>query len=106
MPSSGVQTCARSEEHTSELQSQSHLVCRLLLEKKTVKNSQPPPSLITTKLMTIMKMGLVNIVNNSQPPPSRITTKIMPIMNMGIFFFKLQGIPYLLHFSPHRVFPN
>src|SRR5689334_24624872 len=26
---------ARSEEHTSELQSQFHLVCRLLLEKKT-----------------------------------------------------------------------
>src|SRR3954449_1094400 len=34
MPSSGVQTCARSEEHTSELQSHSHLVCRLLLDKK------------------------------------------------------------------------
>src|SRR2546427_889597 len=27
-------TCCRSEEHTSELQSQSNLVCRLLLEKK------------------------------------------------------------------------
>src|SRR5438309_7874747 len=27
-------TAARSEEHTSELQSQFHLVCRLLLEKK------------------------------------------------------------------------
>src|SRR5690625_6228240 len=27
----------RSEEHTSELQSRGHLVCRLLLEKKTVK---------------------------------------------------------------------
>src|SRR5438309_8648040 len=26
--------CGRSEEHTSELQSQFHLVCRLLLEKK------------------------------------------------------------------------
>src|SRR2546429_1068309 len=26
--------CARSEEHTSELQSRLHLVCRLLLEKK------------------------------------------------------------------------
>src|SRR3989475_8942977 len=26
--------CTRSEEHTSELQSQSNLVCRLLLEKK------------------------------------------------------------------------
>src|SRR5256886_9352666 len=30
---------ARSEEHTSELQSQSNLVCRLLLEKKK-KNSK------------------------------------------------------------------
>src|SRR5256886_3649864 len=30
--------CARSEEHTSELQSQSNLVCRLLLEKKKKKN--------------------------------------------------------------------
>src|SRR2546427_2158332 len=28
----------RSEEHTSELQSQSNLVCRLLLEKKKNKN--------------------------------------------------------------------
>src|SRR2546430_6018140 len=30
----GACTCSRSEEHTSELQSQSNLVCRLLLEKK------------------------------------------------------------------------
>src|SRR5438270_5843421 len=29
---------ARSEEHTSELQSQSNLVCRLLLEKKKKKS--------------------------------------------------------------------
>src|SRR5690625_6049742 len=28
---------ARSEEHTSELQSRGHLVCRLLLEKKKTK---------------------------------------------------------------------
>src|SRR3712207_8354292 len=27
-------SCARSEEHTSELQSRQYLVCRLLLEKK------------------------------------------------------------------------
>src|SRR5205085_4663617 len=31
----------RSEEHTSELQSQSNLVCRLLLEKKKKKQSTP-----------------------------------------------------------------
>src|SRR5688572_31751760 len=30
----------RSEEHTSELQSQSNLVCRLLLEKKKKKNTK------------------------------------------------------------------
>src|SRR3954467_9380325 len=40
MPSSGFQTCARSEEHTSELQSHDNLVCRLLLEK----NRQFSPS--------------------------------------------------------------
>src|SRR2546427_3104779 len=32
---------ARSEEHTSELQSQSNLVCRLLLEKKKKISEQP-----------------------------------------------------------------
>src|SRR2546427_6963537 len=32
--------CRRSEEHTSELQSQSNLVCRLLLEKKKKMNKQ------------------------------------------------------------------
>src|SRR5688572_32654067 len=31
--------CQRSEEHTSELQSQSNLVCRLLLEKKKKKKN-------------------------------------------------------------------
>src|SRR5438552_12976118 len=33
------QDSARSEEHTSELQSPDHLVCRLLLEKKKEKNT-------------------------------------------------------------------
>src|SRR5688572_32452690 len=35
-----VDTLVRSEEHTSELQSQSNLVCRLLLEKKNKKIDQ------------------------------------------------------------------
>src|SRR5205085_12148306 len=33
---------SRSEEHTSELQSQSNLVCRLLLEKKKKTTTQHP----------------------------------------------------------------
>src|SRR3712207_7643543 len=34
-----VQIMARSEEHTSELQSRQYLVCRLLLEKKTKRGT-------------------------------------------------------------------
>src|SRR5216683_4001176 len=36
----------RSEEHTSELQSRSDLVCRLLLEKKKKKNNQQKKKII------------------------------------------------------------
>src|SRR5262245_64378767 len=35
-----IVTEARSEEHTSELQSLRHLVCRLLLEKKKINNKR------------------------------------------------------------------
>src|SRR6476659_11424660 len=46
----------RSEEHTSELQSLRHLVCRLLLEKKK-KNQQPAQ----------MKKKKINQKNNKIP---------------------------------------
>src|SRR5258708_30943794 len=38
---------SRSEEHTSELQSPDHLVCRLLLEKKKADNTHAPPPRIS-----------------------------------------------------------
>src|SRR2546422_7329382 len=44
---------ARSEEHTSELQSRLHLVCRLLLEKKnntTLIAQQPPIPLCSVRV--------------------------------------------------------
>src|SRR5205809_3795338 len=37
----GLPDVGRSEEHTSELQSRLHLVCRLLLEKKKKKKKKP-----------------------------------------------------------------
>src|SRR2546430_11073694 len=43
----GLAADGRSEEHTSELQSQSNLVCRLLLEKK---KKQPPSNACHTRL--------------------------------------------------------
>src|SRR5256886_9078500 len=42
---SALRPVGRSEEHTSELQSQSNLVCRLLLEKK--KNKQIPSAVLS-----------------------------------------------------------
>src|SRR5687768_18256728 len=38
-PMPGTLSNSRSEEHTSELQSRLHLVCRLLLEKKKIQKN-------------------------------------------------------------------
>src|SRR2546430_8991323 len=51
----------RSEEHTSELQSQSNLVCRLLLEKKK-KKKYKDVSINTTNTATIY-----DIVTTDEP---------------------------------------
>src|SRR5256884_4943834 len=67
------QTSSRSEEHTSELQSRLHLVCRLLLEKKntgeaagtatiwvrgesTESDPEPRPSLIVRDLAELVDL--------------------------------------------------
>src|SRR5256886_12837202 len=49
----------RSEEHTSELQSQSNLVCRLLLEKKKKKNTPRPIGTSTSPLREPMTWSLL-----------------------------------------------
>src|SRR2546422_7573786 len=43
----------RSEEHTSELQSRLHLVCRLLLEKKKTKIATTPINVTPNRLPII-----------------------------------------------------
>src|SRR5216683_8002375 len=46
----------RSEEHTSELQSRSDIVCRLLLEKKKI--NKPPSSMQNKTTPTITKVKM------------------------------------------------
>src|SRR5256886_13014268 len=48
----------RSEEHTSELQSQSNLVCRLLLEKKKNSHSARIPFLTATFVQPTSRRAL------------------------------------------------
>src|SRR5690554_7431948 len=50
-------TLLRSEEHTSELQSRPHLVCRLLLEKK---KSDEPSAPLTHHLLTCTRLQPLN----------------------------------------------
>src|SRR2546429_2694399 len=45
-------TSTRSEEHTSELQSRLHLVCRLLLEKK--KKQKTPYHPVNTDILEVL----------------------------------------------------
>src|SRR5438309_5217905 len=52
----------RSEEHTSELQSQFHLVCRLLLEKKKKKNN-------TINLETSKTRKIPQAIHSNQTQP-------------------------------------
>src|SRR5688572_31735378 len=55
---------ARSEEHTSELQSQSNLVCRLLLEKKKSRVSRSSSS---DCLRQIVERGHARPVKRNDP---------------------------------------
>src|ERR1039458_911642 len=77
---------SRSEEHTSELQSLRHLVCRLLLEKKE------------------------NCASNwscSQPESSRVVNILLrKPRTYGFFFFKAWGPHRFLPFSPTPRFSN
>src|SRR5689334_23977845 len=58
----------RSEEHTSELQSQFHLVCRLLLEKKKkTQNSTTMTVDSLTNLTTSTTSSSTSIPTNSTP---------------------------------------
>src|SRR5258708_13056466 len=54
----------RSEEHTSELQSPDHLVCRLLLEKKKKGNRL---SLISERLAIIKSRYVVELRQHMSP---------------------------------------
>src|SRR2546429_953458 len=56
----------RSEEHTSELQSRLHLVCRLLLEKKK-KNLHVRTMSTSTCCRLLAESNTSNTINTTQP---------------------------------------
>src|SRR5256886_2152077 len=74
----------RSEEHTSELQSQSNLVCRLLLEKKKTNNCRPTPGTNKSRL------------RNSLICSSHISSLFTPTRMILIRVFTSRSLPFNL----------
>src|SRR5256886_6904872 len=62
-PGANTLNTGRSEEHTSELQSQSNLVCRLLLEKKKNKQHSIP------HLTTVNRPDTLCVLNSVRHGP-------------------------------------
>src|SRR2546430_2382519 len=71
---------SRSEEHTSELQSQSNIVCRLLLEKKTKREMR-------------LRLGKVTVADVLAAQP--VTTNLIKFMRASI---KMIGVSNLQSF--------
>src|SRR5437763_2864440 len=61
-------TLARSEEHTSELQSPMYLVCRLLLEKKKQTHNIPVCKLAENLAQKIMLASVLRIMKVKKIP--------------------------------------
>src|SRR6202167_2845025 len=91
----GARFC-RSEEHTSELQSPWHLVCRLLLEKKTrrdARRDELPPSIKASSQRTTRSSTRHDLLSlTSKRTRCRCSHRIF------IFFFLKQRPPP--EFSP------
>src|SRR5882724_2676947 len=95
-------TYGRSEEHTSELQSLRHLVCRLLLEKK--KNQLPQEKLSTQPSCRVVKKLLPYLATLTMPGlTSRCRQKHLP--ESLVFFFKEPAFPDIYTLSLHAALP-
>src|SRR5215204_3088306 len=83
---------SRSEEHTSELQSHSDLVCRLLLEKK--KNATRVLPMFPSDPITSAFFGLSSVMSNT-PTSGELLSERLPL-----FFFndtattEIYTLPY------------
>src|SRR2546430_6163527 len=86
------QRARRSEEHTSELQSQSNLVCRLLLEKKKSRRARA----CAAALAAIVAPALEEVSPRSIPFPVWIQAP----GSMPVLFLLAPTAPSRTHRSP------
>src|SRR2546430_7672658 len=77
----GFEYCRRSEEHTSELQSQSNLVCRLLLEKK--KNTPSQDSRINAPRPLVMFRPMISTPTQTSIPSLDMINPHLPAIGVS-----------------------
>src|SRR3989339_219578 len=102
----GRQKRCRSEEHTSELQSLTNLVCRLLLEKKKKQRRGWSRSFPVLVINILSEEGLST--NSAIVPRSIHYLCLILFMRSPyfFFFFKVPAPPRFPPFSPTGPFPN
>src|SRR6478672_8675762 len=86
----------RSEEHTSELQSRSDLVCRLLLEKKKDERRRARSGLRPRPLR--VSPGIRRIIDSLQ-------SRVLHVPRPTLFFFNDAPPPELYTLSLHDALP-
>src|SRR3954449_9152511 len=96
----------RSEEHTSELQSHSQLVCRLLLEKKTNGPVRAPGATAGASTASIggsAAGGGLSVRPGLRAAGSRRPTCLR--RGRRSFFFNVRGPAGIYPLSPHAALP-
>src|SRR3954467_11494452 len=96
---------ARSEEHTSELQSHDNLVCRLLLEKKQTYQTIPAAALGPARPWAHPVQARAAGGRAVWGPPGCGVVLSGPFPAVPFFFFKDRPPPQLLPLSPPRPSP-
>src|SRR2546430_5127585 len=84
----------RSEEHTSELQSQSNLVCRLLLEKKKKNTTQRIDLHLTADTLVAKETN-----PSLTPPLSPLPPPPISILNNLHYWSNILATPYLYMYT-------
>src|SRR6266436_4724769 len=104
LPSGGLAETKRSEEHTSELQSRLHLVCRLLLEKKKKKIRKTSVGTVDARSTTKYRSRSDVTLHPSNRFQSSISS-CASFLQLCFFFFNDTATTEIYTLSLHDALP-
>src|SRR3954449_6200044 len=97
--------CSRSEEHTSELQSHSHLVCRLLLVKRMLfRSDRKSPRLNSSQPLISSAVFVVTVTLLRWLSRVRTFAAFL-LLNFFFFFFNDTATTEIYTLSLHDALP-